>query len=116
MALIQKMASGSTCRHLELSGEPATPPLRALASGGQATVTELAPDTGGAYPAEFSHYIVPGTGGHGRARSDALLSVVTAFACRVTVFHYDATRHDKFLIMAGVRPVLDALDVLLPKI
>ncbi len=63
---------------------------------------------------EFSHYIVPGTGGHGRARTDALLAVTRVFGCPVAVYGYDAARHDKFLIMAGPRPVLNALDLLLP--
>jgi hypothetical protein len=65
---------------------------------------------------EFGYYIVPGTGGHGRARADGLLAVVQAFVCRVGVFGYDATRRDKFLIMVAARPVLDALDLLLPSI
>jgi hypothetical protein len=67
-------------------------------------------------PVSFNHYIVPGTGGHGRARADALLAVTDVFACRVAVFGYDATHHDKFLIIFGEQPVLDALDLLLPKV
>jgi hypothetical protein len=65
---------------------------------------------------EFGYYIAPGTGGHGRARADGLLAIIQAFACRVGVFGYDATRRDKFLIMVAARPVLDALDLLLPAI
>jgi hypothetical protein len=65
---------------------------------------------------EIGYYIAPGTGGHGRARADGLLAVIGAFACRVAVFGYDATRHDKFLIMVAARPVLDTLDLLLPRI
>jgi hypothetical protein len=67
-------------------------------------------------PVEVEHYIVPGTGGHGRARADALLAVIGTFGCRVTVYGYDATRHDKFLIMTGTRPALDALQLLLPSL
>ena len=63
---------------------------------------------------ELGYYIAPGTGGHGRARADALLAVIQAYACRVGVSGYDATRRDKFLIMVAARPVLDALDLLLP--
>lgn len=65
---------------------------------------------------EFGYYIVPGTGGHGRARADGLLAVIKSFTCRVGVSGYDATRRDKFLIMVAARPVLDALDLLLPTI
>jgi hypothetical protein len=67
-------------------------------------------------PAELGYYIVPGTGGHGRARADGLLAVTRVFPCRVGVYGYDRTRRDKFLIMVAVRPVLDALDILLPQI
>jgi len=66
-------------------------------------------------PTGLNHCIVPGTGGHGRARADALLAITQAFSCRVAVFGYDATRYDKFLIIMGGQPVLDALDLLLPK-
>jgi hypothetical protein len=65
-------------------------------------------------PVEAEHYIVPGTGGHGRARADALLSVIGNFGCRVAVFGYNAKRGDTFLIMTATRPVLDALGLLLP--
>lgn len=71
---------------------------------------------GAGLPVDFDYYIVPGTGGHGRARADALMPVIQVFGCRVTVFGYDATRNDKFLIMTGTRPALDALEILLPKI
>jgi hypothetical protein len=67
-------------------------------------------------PVDFDYYIVPGTGGHGRARADALMPVIKTFGCRVTVFGYDATRNDKFLIMTGTRPALDALEILLPSV
>jgi hypothetical protein len=67
-------------------------------------------------PVEVDYYIVPGNGGHGRARADALLPVIRAFACRVAVFGYNATRNDKFLVMAAIRPALDALEILLPGI
>jgi hypothetical protein len=67
-------------------------------------------------PVEFEHYIVPGTGGHGRARADGLLAVTRAFGCRTAVYGYDATRNDKFLIMTGIRPALDALDLVVPAI
>ena len=67
-------------------------------------------------PVEVDHYIVPGTGGHGRARADGLLAVAEVFGCRTAVFGYDATRKDKFLVMTATRPALDALKMLLPSI
>jgi len=67
-------------------------------------------------PVEIDHYIVPGTGGHGRARADALLAVAGTFGCRVAVYGYNATRNDTFLVMVGTRPVLDTLEILLPEI
>jgi hypothetical protein len=66
-------------------------------------------------PTGLNHCIVPGTGGHGRARADALLAITGAFACRVAVFGYGATRCDTFLIIFAGQPVLDALDLLLPE-
>jgi hypothetical protein len=42
------------------------------------------------------------------------MPIITTFGCRVTAFGYDATRNDKFLIMTGTRPALDALEILLP--
>src|ERR1700679_3660698 len=50
-------------------------------------------------PVAIDPYIVPGTGGHGRARADGLLAVAQAFGCRIAVYGYDATRNDKFLVM-----------------
>jgi hypothetical protein len=67
-------------------------------------------------PVEVDQYIAPGTGGHGRARADALLAVVREFGCQVTVFGYNASRSDKFLIMTGTTPALDALEILLPQL
>jgi hypothetical protein len=67
-------------------------------------------------PVETDTYIVPGTGGHGRARADGLLAVARAFTCQIAVFGYDATRNDKFLVMTATRPALDALEVLLPAV
>jgi hypothetical protein len=67
-------------------------------------------------PIGLGYYIVPGTGGHGRARADGLLAVIQAFPSRVRLYGYDRTRRDKFLIMVAVRPVLDALEVLLPQV
>jgi hypothetical protein len=92
MAIIRETAGGA-CLQLELT-EPGA--VRALA------------------PAGLNHCIVPGAGGHGRARADALLAITQVFSCRVAVFGYDATRYDKFLVIFGEQPVLDALDVLLP--
>jgi len=80
----------------------------------QATSTETAEHRG--CPVDVDHYIVPGTGGHGRARADGLLAVTRAFGCRTAVYGYDATRNDKFLIMTATRSVLDALEILLPSI
>jgi hypothetical protein len=67
-------------------------------------------------PVEIDHYIVPGTGGHGRARADALLAVAGTFGCRVAVYGYNATRNDTFLVMVGARPALDTLEILLPEV
>jgi hypothetical protein len=67
-------------------------------------------------PVEIDHYIVPGTGGHGRARADALLAVAGTFGCRVAVYGYNATRNDTFLVMVGARSALDTLEILLPEV
>lgn len=67
-------------------------------------------------PVEIDHYIVPGTGGHGRARADALLAVVGTFGCRVAVYGYNATRNDTFLVMVGARSALDTLEILLSEV
>lgn len=67
-------------------------------------------------PIDIDFYIVPGTGGHGRARADALLAVIGAFGCRVAVHGYDASRTDTFLVMTGTQAALDALGLLLPEI
>jgi hypothetical protein len=98
--------TGNTCLQLGLPGRDFPP----NGGGGAITATGHMPEP------EVGYYIAPGTGGHGRARADGLLAVTQAFVCRVGVFGYDATRHDKFLIMVAARPVLDALDVLLPSI
>jgi hypothetical protein len=90
------IVNGSTCLQFDLSEHPAAP--------------RRTPGP------ELGYYIAPGTGGHGRARADGLLAVIQAFACRVGVSGYDATRRDKFLIMVAARPVLDALDLLLPRV
>ena len=86
-------------------GEPGSPAGTAVALAGRPGC-----------PVDVDHYIVPGTGGHGRARADGLLAVARTFGCRVAVYGYDATRNDKFLIMTGTRPALDALEILLPSI
>ena len=111
------LITGSSCLQLGMDEHPAAPDtnthLVPPAGGGPGNVATAA----GCMPEpEVGHYIAPGTGGHGRARTDGLLAVIQAFACRVGVFGYDATRHDKFLIMVAARPVLDALDLLLPSI
>lgn len=67
-------------------------------------------------PIDTDFYIVPGTGGHGRARADALLAVIHTFGCRVIVYGYDSARGDTFLVMTGTRPALDALGILLPQV
>jgi len=100
--------TGKTCLQLGLPGRDFPP--NGGGGGGAITATGQMPES------EVGYYIAPGTGGHGRARADGLLAVTQAFACRVGVFGYDATRHDKFLIMVAARPVLDALDLLLPSI
>ena len=106
--------TGNGCLQLDTRERPAAPDAPVPPGGG---------DLGGVTTAaarmpepEVGYYIAPGTGGHGRARTDGLLAVIQAFACRVGVFGYDATRHDKFLIMVAARPVLDALDLLLPSV
>ncbi len=118
MAMYHETAGA--CLQLELAEELTAPerPLRLMAVGTAGSAPSLHPsETPRAMaPVEFSHYIAPGTGGHGRARADALLAVTQVFGCRVAVFGYDATRRDKFLVMVAVRPVLDALDLLLPMI
>ena len=100
--LIEHLAASDTNLQLVLPGGGRT--------GGVITGASRMPEP------ELGCYIAPGTGGHGRARADGLLAVIQAFACRVGVFGYDATRHDKFLIMVATRPVLDTLDLLLPGI
>jgi hypothetical protein len=70
----------------------------------------------GSSPIETDFYIVPGTGGHGRARADALLAVIAAFGCRVAVYGYNTAPGDTFLVMTGTRPALDALGALLPQV
>jgi hypothetical protein len=119
MAMFHETAG--VCLQLELAEELTAPerPLRLMAvgAGGGSTPSLHPSETPRAMaPVEFSHYIAPGTGGHGRARADALLAVTQVFGCRVAVFGYDATRRDKFLVMVAARPVLDALDLLLPMI
>jgi hypothetical protein len=113
MALI----TGDSCLQLGMDEHLAAPEANAHlippAGGGPGDTVTAAGDMP---EPEVGHYIAPGTGGHGRARTDGLLAVIQAFACRVGVFGYDATRHDKFLIMVAARPVLDALDLLLPSI
>ncbi|HXL88817.1 MAG TPA: hypothetical protein VN969_07540 [Streptosporangiaceae bacterium] len=106
--------TGNACLQLDTRERPAAPDTLVPPGGGDlGGVTTAA----GRMPEpEVGYYIAPGTGGHGRARTDGLLAVIQAFACRVGVFGYDATRHDKFLIMVAARPVLDALDLLLPSV
>ena len=106
--------TGNSCIQLDTRERPTAPDaLVPPGGGGLGGVTIAAarmPEP------EVGYYIAPGSGGHGRARTDGLLAVIQAFVCRVGVFGYDATRHDKFLIMVAARPVLDALDLLLPSI
>ena len=64
---------------------------------------EVVPGSPGV-PVETDHYIAPGTGGHGRARVDALLPVIAAYGSRFAVFRYNETRGDKFLIMIAPGP------------
>lgn len=111
------ITTASTYRPRETDGPPAASDaaMRLVTpdAGRPGTATSVA--TAMPEP-ELGYYIAPGTGGHGRARADGLLAVIQAFACRAGVFGYDATRRDKFLIMVAARPVLDALDLLLPSI
>jgi hypothetical protein len=105
--------SAGACLQLDPAAQPATPwsrPRLVQAPEVAAPARRVNP------PAELGYYIVPGTGGHGRARADGLLAVTRVFPCRVAVYGYDRTRRDKFLIMIAVRPVLDALEILLPQI
>ena len=106
--------TGNTCLQLDMRERP--PALDALVPPGGGGLGDVTIAAGRMPEPEVGYYIAPGTGGHGRARTDGLLAVIQAFACRVGVFGYDATRHDKFLIMVAARPVLDALDLLLPSI
>ncbi len=83
----------------------------------QTTTVQFEPAAGGSrIPVETEVHIVPGTGGHGRARADAYLEIVQVFGCRVALFGYNATRNDKFLVTVGTRAKLDALAILLPAI
>jgi hypothetical protein len=108
------LVTGNSCLQLDAHERPEAPdslvPPGGGGLGGVTTAVGRMPEP------EVGYYIAPGTGGHGRARTDGLLAIVQSFACRVGVFGYDATRHDKFLIMVAARPVLDALDLLLPSI
>jgi hypothetical protein len=65
-------------------------------------------------PVGLGVHIVPGTGGHGRARADAFLAVIKLFGCQVAAYGYDASRGDTFLAMTGTVPALDILEILLP--
>jgi hypothetical protein len=101
--IIMAVVTGNSCLQLDMRERPSAPDaLVPPGGGGLGGVT-----TAAAYMPEPEV---------GRARTDGLLAVIQAFACRVGVFGYDATRHDKFLIMVAARPVLDALDLLLPSI
>jgi hypothetical protein len=124
MATIHASTAGAALQ-LELTGHPASgePPARlklaasydgrALYAPGSGVTQDRA---GRASPIDVDYYIVPGTGGHGRARADGLLAVAGAFGCRIAALGYDATRNDKFLVMTGTRPLLDALEILLPRV
>ena len=92
---------------------PHTTALAAPAEAVSALVTHL-PAARVGFPIERDFYIVPGTGGHGRARADALLKVIAAYGCRTTVFGYDAKAGDTFLVMTGTQPALEALELVLP--
>jgi hypothetical protein len=116
MPVLQASAAGIALQ-LDLSQQPCSPvpawePLLIPGDAESLTVLRGRSDI----PVDTDHYIAPGTGGHGRARADALLPVIAAFGCQVVVFGYNATRGDKFLIMTGTRPALDALELLLPSI
>ncbi len=116
MAIITETSAGA-CLQLDLTEQVTRPePSPRLLQADGAGHGSACAATGRAPAPEFGYYIVPGTGGHGRARADGLLAVIQAFTCRAGVFGYDATRRDKFLIMVAARPVLDALDLLLPGI
>jgi hypothetical protein len=65
-------------------------------------------------PVGLGIHIVPGTGGHGRARADAFLAVIKVFGCQTAVYGYSASRGDTFLAMTGTAPALEALEIFLP--
>jgi hypothetical protein len=93
------------------------PHTTALAASSVAVPAQVSFDTGAVRvgcPVERDFYIVPGTGGHGRARADALLPVIAAFGCRTAVFGYDTKPGDTFLVMTGTQSALEALEILLP--
>jgi hypothetical protein len=92
---------------------------RVLRDGRPALIPDArsAPDGKPSYvgsPVTIGVHIVPGTGGHGRARADAFLAVIKPFGCQVAVYGYDANRGDTFLVITGTVPALDALETLLP--
>jgi hypothetical protein len=101
--------------------EPEAPPMRwrpaIIAGVPEQSSWRYAADTNRvAGPVDYDYYIVPGTGGHGRARADALLEVINTFGCQVAVYGYNATRSDTFLVMTGTVPALDVLELLLPRL
>jgi hypothetical protein len=105
---------------------PDTPPAEAQAAAAKAAelmmrhaITEatLRADTGKpAEPIERLDYTVPGTGGHGKARTAALACIARAYGGQVVTFGNDASRNARTIAIIGTQSALAALRILLPSL
>jgi hypothetical protein len=105
---------------------PDTPPAEAQAAATKAAelmmrhaITEapVRADTGKPpEPAGRLDYTVAGTGGHGKARTAALLTITRAYRCQAVTFGNDASNHPRTLGIIGTESTLAAPRVLLPSI
>jgi hypothetical protein len=59
---------------------------------------------------------VPGTGGHGKARVQALAAIAGAYGCRSAVRGNTSAATERTLIVLGTRSALDSLQMLLPSV
>jgi Protein of unknown function (DUF2786) len=67
-------------------------------------------------PVGLDSYDISGTGGHGKARAEALAAIATDFGCEVAVYGNDSSRYTRCLLMVGTQSSLAALRILLPSI